>query len=250
MRFVQVWHGGWDHHTDIETNVQKKAAEVDKPISALLTDLKQRGMLKDTLVIWGGEFGRTPMNEERNGSKFLGRDHHPHCFTMWMAGGGLKRGFTYGETDKLGYHVAKDKVHVHDFRPHSPLPGPRHRLTQSFRAATYHVHHVRRSGTESGVKSPDARAVRSNPVVLNGPRVCRSMFVFHGLRRGRHHDAFRELWRRRAFGCSERAIFNNTGWPNAQKMKRRPAVETAPAGTVMFDNQPPPPRTAASPRSP
>ena len=86
------------------------------PIAALLKDLKQRGLLDDTLVVWGGEFGRTPMNEERGGSKFLGRDHHPHCFTIWMAGGGIKAGHVYGETDDLGYFVTKDKVGIHDLQ--------------------------------------------------------------------------------------------------------------------------------------
>ena len=82
--------------------------------TALLNDLKQRGLLDDTLVVWGGEFGRTPMNEARNGSKFLGRDHHPRAFTMWMAGGGIKPGVTIGETDELGYNVVEDPVDVHD----------------------------------------------------------------------------------------------------------------------------------------
>jgi hypothetical protein len=81
-----------------------------------LKDLKQRGLLADTLVVWGGEFGRTALNEERGGSKFLGRDHHPHCFTIWMAGGGVKAGHVHGETDELGYFVTKDKVGVHDLQ--------------------------------------------------------------------------------------------------------------------------------------
>jgi uncharacterized protein (DUF1501 family) len=82
----------------------------------LVRDLKQRGLLDDTLVIWGGEFGRTPLNEERNGSKLLGRDHHPHAFTLWMAGGGVKSGIVYGQTDDLGYHIVRDKMHVHDLQ--------------------------------------------------------------------------------------------------------------------------------------
>ena len=85
-------------------------------MAALITDLKDRDLLKETLVIWGGEFGRTPMNEERNGSKWLGRDHHQHAFTVWMAGGGAKAGYTHGSTDELGYHVVEDAVHVHDFQ--------------------------------------------------------------------------------------------------------------------------------------
>jgi hypothetical protein len=120
-RFVQLYHWGWDSHgtspgDDIITSLPQRCKETDRASAALIKDLKQRGMLDDTLVIWGGEFGRTPMNEERNGSKLLGRDHHPHCFTIWMAGGGIKPGITYGETDELGYHVAKDKVHVHDLQ--------------------------------------------------------------------------------------------------------------------------------------
>jgi arylsulfatase A-like enzyme len=88
--------------------------ESDKPIGALLTDLKQRGLLDDTIVIWGGEFGRTPMNEARDGSKLLGRDHHPRAFTMWMAGGGVKPGVTVGATDDIGYNPVEDPVEVHD----------------------------------------------------------------------------------------------------------------------------------------
>ena len=85
-------------------------------MAALLRDLKQRGLLDDTLVIWSGEFGRTPMNEARNGSTYLGRDHHPGCFTIWMAGGGVKRGLTYGSTCEFGYRVTENPVHVHDFQ--------------------------------------------------------------------------------------------------------------------------------------
>jgi hypothetical protein len=120
-RFVQLYHWGWDSHgtapsDDLMTSLPLRCKETDRASAALVTDLKQRGMLDDTLIVWGGEFGRTPMNEERNGSKLLGRDHHPHCFSLWMAGGGVKAGTTYGETDELGYHVAKDKVHVHDLQ--------------------------------------------------------------------------------------------------------------------------------------
>jgi hypothetical protein len=121
VRFVQLFDSGWDIHgtspgDDLMTQFPKKAKQLDQALSALLIDLRRRGLLDETLVVWGGEFGRTPMNEERNGSKLLGRDHHPHCFSLWMAGGGIKPGITYGETDELGYHVAKDKVHVHDLQ--------------------------------------------------------------------------------------------------------------------------------------
>lgn len=119
VRFVQLYHWGWDHHgngvsTDIVSALPRATRLVDKPISALLTDLKERGLLDTTLVIWGGEFGRTPVNEARNGSKLLGRDHHPRAFSMWLAGGGVKGGITYGQTDELGYNIAEDPVEVHD----------------------------------------------------------------------------------------------------------------------------------------
>jgi Protein of unknown function (DUF1501) len=119
VRFVQLYHWGWDTHgnsvgTDIVGKLPRICRETDKPIGALLTDLKQRGLLKDTIVIWGGEFGRTPMNEARNGSKLLGRDHHPRAFSVWLAGGGIKPGVTVGETDEFGYNPTVDPVDVHD----------------------------------------------------------------------------------------------------------------------------------------
>ena len=119
VRFVQLYHWGWDHHgnglsTDIVSALPRTTRLIDKPIGALLTDLKDRGLLDETLVIWGGEFGRTPVNEARAGSKLFGRDHHPRAFSMWMAGGGVKGGTSYGETDELGYNIAKDPVDVHD----------------------------------------------------------------------------------------------------------------------------------------
>jgi len=121
VRYVQLYDWGWDMHgtgadNDLVTGLPKKCRDVDQASAALVKDLKQRGLLDDTLVIWGGEFGRTPLNEERAGSKFLGRDHHPHCFTLWMAGGGIKGGITYGETDDFGYHVAENKVTVRDLQ--------------------------------------------------------------------------------------------------------------------------------------
>ena len=121
VRYVQLYDWGWDIHgtgagDDLLTQFPKKCRQVDRPSAALIRDLKQRGLLDDTLVVWGGEFGRTPMNEERGGSRFLGRDHHPHCFSMWMAGGGIKAGTNYGETDELGYLVAKDKVTIRDLQ--------------------------------------------------------------------------------------------------------------------------------------
>ena len=121
VRFVQLFDWGWDIHgtgssDDLMNAFPKKCAQTDRACYALVQDLKQRGLLDSTLVVWGGEFGRTPMNEARGGSKALGRDHHPHCFTMWMTGGGIKRGINYGATDELGYHVAENKVGVRDLQ--------------------------------------------------------------------------------------------------------------------------------------
>jgi hypothetical protein len=123
VRYVQLYDWGWDCHgtgpgDDIVNHLPKKCQEIDRPIAALLYDLKTRGLFDETLVIWGGEFGRTSMNEERGGSKYLGRDHHPHCFTIWMAGAGIKGGVTYGSTDELGYFITEDteKVSVHDLQ--------------------------------------------------------------------------------------------------------------------------------------
>ena len=112
VRFIQLYHRDWDHHSDVRNNVVLKAQEVDKATAALITDLKQRGMLDDTLVIWGGEFGRTPMVQ--GGGDAPGRDHHMKGFTMWMAGGGIKGGVGYGATDELGYNAQENVVHVRD----------------------------------------------------------------------------------------------------------------------------------------
>ena len=119
VRFVQLYHRGWDHHgeiqnKDIVTGLQQLCRQTDQAAAALVRDLKQRGLLESTLVIWGGEFGRTPMNEERDGSKFLGRDHHARAFSIWLAGGGIKSGITLGQTDEFGYNIVEDPVHVHD----------------------------------------------------------------------------------------------------------------------------------------
>jgi hypothetical protein len=118
VRYVQLWHGGgqpWDNHEQIEANHRKLAGELDQPIAALLTDLKQRGMLDDTLVIWGGEFGRTPTVELSNDGKAqLGRDHNPYGFTVWMAGGGIQGGTVYGATDEFGFKAVEKPTSVHD----------------------------------------------------------------------------------------------------------------------------------------
>jgi len=108
VRFIQLYHRAWDHHGGIKRNVKVSANEVDRPAAALIRDLKRRGLLEDTIVIWGGEFGRTPMAQ---GS---GRDHHIKGFSMWMAGGGIRGGISYGNTDELGYNAEENIVHVHD----------------------------------------------------------------------------------------------------------------------------------------
>jgi len=121
VRYVQLFDWGWDCHgtgkgDDIVYHLPEKCKEIDQPIAALLADLKERGLLDETLVIWGGEFGRTSMNEERGGSKFLGRDHHPHCFTIWMAGGGVKPGITLGATDDFGYFITDGAMSIRDLQ--------------------------------------------------------------------------------------------------------------------------------------
>ncbi len=121
VRYVQLFDWGWDIHgtgmgDDIMTALPKKCKEVDQPIAALIQDLKAHGLLDDTLVVWGGEFGRTSMNEARGGSTFLGRDHHPHCYSIWMAGGGIKGGISHGQTDDFGYFVTDNAVGVHDLQ--------------------------------------------------------------------------------------------------------------------------------------
>ncbi len=116
VRFVQLYHQGWDQHGDLPYEITKQAKDVDQASAALITDLKQRGLLDETLVIWGGEFGRTSYSQGTLTKDNYGRDHHPRCFSIWMAGGGIKPGIVYGETDDFGYNIAKDPVHVHDFQ--------------------------------------------------------------------------------------------------------------------------------------
>ncbi len=113
VRFVQLFHRGWDHHSNVTEGMRRQVLAVDQPIAALLRDLKQRGLLDETLVIWGGEFGRTAFGQGDLAFGF-GRDHHPRCFTVWMAGGGVKAGASHGATDDFGYNVAADPVHVND----------------------------------------------------------------------------------------------------------------------------------------
>jgi len=113
VRFVQVWAGGWDHHNNLETRLRAKAAEIDQPLAAFMTDMKQRGLLDSTLIMWGGEFGRKPVHD-RNGDDNPGRDHNGKGFCTWMAGGGVKGGVTYGATDEFGNAAVEKKVHIHD----------------------------------------------------------------------------------------------------------------------------------------
>ncbi len=115
VRFVQLYHQGWDQHGNLPNEMATQAKDVDQASAALVTDLKQRGLLDETLVIWGGEFGRTNYCQGRLEYNNYGRDHHPRCFSVWMAGGGIKPGIVYGETDEFGYNIVKDPVHVHDF---------------------------------------------------------------------------------------------------------------------------------------
>ncbi len=117
VRFVNIYHEGWDAHSDVAGNVRGNAAATDRASAALVLDLKRRGLLDDTLVVWGGEFGRTPMVEFNPAlGRSLGRDHHPQAFSVWMAGGGIRPGMTYGATDELGFHVVENPVHVHDLQ--------------------------------------------------------------------------------------------------------------------------------------
>jgi hypothetical protein len=117
VRFVNIYHEGWDAHSDVFGNHTKNCNATDQGAAALVKDLKQRGLLDETLVVWGGEFGRTPMVESNASlGRSLGRDHHPNAFTMWMAGGGMKPGFSFGATDELGFNIAENPVHVHDIQ--------------------------------------------------------------------------------------------------------------------------------------
>ncbi|RMG27458.1 MAG: DUF1501 domain-containing protein [Bacteroidetes bacterium] len=116
VRFIQLYHQGWDQHTDLPKDIRLQAKDTDQPSAALIQDLDQRGLLEDTLVVWGGEFGRTIYCQGRLTADNYGRDHHPRCFTIWMAGGGIKPGISYGETDDFSYNIVRDPVHVHDFQ--------------------------------------------------------------------------------------------------------------------------------------
>lgn len=151
VRFIQLFDWGWDSHgtgpnTDLRLGFADKCRSIDQPIAALLSDLKQRGLLEETLVIWSGEFGRTPMRENRGGvtMKNVGRDHSPSAYTIWMAGGGVKPGFTFGETDAIGYEAVGDKVSAHDF--HATLLAllgyDHHRLTYPFQGVEQRLSNI------------------------------------------------------------------------------------------------------------
>lgn len=116
VKFIQLYHRGWDHHGALPRQLPILTRQTDQPSAALVQDLKQRGLLDDTLVIWGGEFGRTTYSQGKLTDTSFGRDHHPRCYTLWMAGGGIKKGFTYGKTDDFSYNIVQDPVHIHDFQ--------------------------------------------------------------------------------------------------------------------------------------
>jgi uncharacterized protein (DUF1501 family) len=141
VRFIQLFHRGWDQHGNLPSAIANQCRETDQPCAALIQDLKQRGMLDDTLIVWGGEFGRTSYSQGKLTATNYGRDHHPRCFTMWMAGGGVKPGMVYGETDPYSYNITQDPMHVHDL--HATilhLLGIDHeRLTYKFQGRRYRL---------------------------------------------------------------------------------------------------------------
>lgn len=141
VRFVQLYHQGWDQHGNLPNEMRGQAKDVDQPSAALITDLKQRGLLDETLVIWGGEFGRTNYCQGKMSAENYGRDHHPRCFSIWMAGGGIKPGIVYGETDEFGYNIVKDPVHIHDFHATilNQLGFDHERLTYRFQGRRYRL---------------------------------------------------------------------------------------------------------------
>lgn len=141
VRFIQLYHPGWDHHGGLPGGIRRQCADVDRACFGLITDLKQRGLLEDTLVVWGGEFGRTNYSQGKLSATDYGRDHHPRCFSMWMCGGGVKPGVNHGATDEFGYNVADKPVHVHDLQATLlHLLGIDHeRLTYKFQGRYYRL---------------------------------------------------------------------------------------------------------------
>jgi uncharacterized protein (DUF1501 family) len=114
VRFIQLYHRGWDQHGDLPSGIRSQCHDTDQPSAALVEDLKQRGLLDDTLVIWGGEFGRTVFSQGTLTETNFGRDHHPRCYSVWLAGGGIRPGTVHGETDDFSYNIVRDPVHIHD----------------------------------------------------------------------------------------------------------------------------------------
>jgi hypothetical protein len=141
VRFIQLYHPGWDHHGGLPKGIQRQCNDIDRASYGLITDLKQRGMLDDTLVVWGGEFGRTNYSQGKLTATDYGRDHHPRCFTMWMCGAGIKPGVSYGTTDDFGYNVASNPVHVHDLQATllNQLGIDHERLTYKFQGRYYRL---------------------------------------------------------------------------------------------------------------
>ena len=140
MRFIQLYHQDWDHHGGLPGALPRLCKETDQPAAALIRDLRHRGLLDETLVVWGGEFGRTNYCQGKISANF-GRDHHPRCFTMWLAGGGIKPGTTYGETCEFGYNVANNGVHIHDLHATilHQLGIDHERLTYQFQGRRYRL---------------------------------------------------------------------------------------------------------------
>ncbi|MBX3256740.1 MAG: DUF1501 domain-containing protein [Chitinophagaceae bacterium] len=141
VRFIQLYHQGWDQHGNLPNEMRGQGKDVDQPSAALITDLKQRGLLDETLVIWGGEFGRTNYCQGTFSADNYGRDHHPRCFTIWMAGGGIKPGMVYGETDEFGYNIVKNPVHINDFHATilNQLGFDHEKLTYRFQGRRYRL---------------------------------------------------------------------------------------------------------------
>jgi uncharacterized protein (DUF1501 family) len=141
VRFVQLYHRGWDHHGNLPERIKVLSRDVDQASSALVTDLKQRGLLKDTVVVWGGEFGRTVYSQGRLTQEDYGRDHHGKAFSMWLAGGGIKPGITYGKTDDFSYNIVENPVRVHDLQATilNCLGIDHERLTYSFQGRHYRL---------------------------------------------------------------------------------------------------------------
>jgi arylsulfatase A-like enzyme len=141
VRFVQLFHMGWDQHNELPVNIAKQCSATDQPSAALVQDLKQRGLLDDTLVIWGGEFGRTVYSQGALTATNYGRDHHPRCFSIWLAGAGIRPGMTYGATDDFSYNIVENPMHVHDLQATMlHLLGINHeRLTYRFQGRDYRL---------------------------------------------------------------------------------------------------------------